>query len=150
MITSIPQLCRDLIEASSEKGEGVLLLSATFGNLVLEWDSDFQCHDDQRWKKSHTAPSLTICQLSRRLFIPIKIFFFLSPSLCALIIFRSLHSAWFIFLQTSLFWIHYKFLPNISYPIFDSCEENSWEWCTEIHWDFFLVISGERSVRILV
>ena len=41
MIASVPQLCRALIDVSlKKKVKDVILLSATFGVLVLEWDSD--------------------------------------------------------------------------------------------------------------
>lgn len=53
MIASIPQLCRALIDISlkKKKVKGVILLNAAFGVLVLEWDSDLYCHDDQSWNK---------------------------------------------------------------------------------------------------
>ena len=62
LTTSVLLLKKSIVYASAfqssnrhflkkKKVKGVILLNAAFGVLVLEWDSDLYCHDDQSWNK---------------------------------------------------------------------------------------------------
>lgn len=90
------------------------MMKATLGIRLPEWDCDCSVSWWSELEKSHTAPISNHLSVDIVHIIPIKV---LSSEVPHYVYWQfSGHSVGFIFLQISLFWIFYKFLPNIRYP----------------------------------
>lgn len=84
MIASIPQIYESSywnFISFKKKVKGVILLNAAFGALALKGGT-LICTVMIRAGTSHVAPSLTIWQWLKKLFIPIKVFLLESLTMC--------------------------------------------------------------------